>query len=196
MLNYNAIVELVKKDSKILDLGCGRGELFKMLVEKKNASGIGIEIDQECVIEALENGVSVIQGDLDEGLKQFSDNSFDYSILNQTLQSTTNPEYVVKEMLRTSKLSIVSFPNFAYWKIRLYLLFKGKMPKSDFLPYEWYDTPNIHLLTIKDFFNFCKKRNIKIEKSIYLTRQKTRGGLFIKLFPNIFCEEGIFIISK
>ena len=196
MLNYNAIVKLVKENSKILDLGCGSGALFKMLVDKKNTKGVGVEIDENCVIEALEKGLSVIQGDLDEGLKQFPDKSFDYAILNQTLQSTNNPELVVDEMLRVAKRSIVSFPNFAYWKVRFYLFFKGKMPKSKSLPYEWYNTPNIHLLTVNDFFEFCKKRNIKIEESVYLTRKKARSGILIRTITNFFTEEAVFVISK
>lgn len=196
MLNYNAIVKLVKENSKILDLGCGSGALFKMLIDEKNAKGVGVEIDENCVIEALEKGLSVIQGDLDEGLKQFPNKSFDYAILNQTLQSTNNPELVIDEMLRVAKRSIVSFPNFAYWKVRFYLFFKGKMPKSRALPYEWYNTPNIHLLTVNDFFEFCKKRNIKIEESIYLTRKKMRSGLLIRTITNFFSEEVVFVISK
>ena len=196
MLNYNAIVKLVKENSKILDLGCGSGALFKMLVDKKNVKGVGVEIDENCVIEALEKGLSVIQGDLDEGLKQFPDKSFDYAILNQTLQSTNNPELVIDEMLRVAKRSIVSVPNFAYWKVRFYLFFKGKMPKSKALPYEWYNTPNIHLLTVNDFFEFCKKRNIKIEESVYLTRKKARSGILIRTITNFFSEEVVFVISK
>ncbi len=196
MLNYNAIIKLVKEKSKILDLGCGSGALFKMLVEQKKVTGVGVEIDENCVIEALEKGLSVIQGDLDEGLKQFPDKSFDYAILNQTLQSTNNPEYVIEEMLRVAKRSIVSFPNFAYWKVRFYLFFMGKMPKSRALPYEWYNTPNIHLLTVNDFFEFCRKRNIKIEESVYLTRKKARSGILIRTITNFFTEEAVFVISK
>lgn len=196
MLNYRVIVDLVEENSKILDLGCGSGALFKMLTDEKKVKGVGVEIDENCVIEALEKGLSVIQGDLDEGLKQFPDKSFDYAILNQTLQSTNNPEFVIEEMLRVAKQSIVSFPNFAYWKVRFYLFFKGKMPKSKQLPYEWYNTPNIHLLTVNDFFEFCKKRDIKIKKSIYLTRRKKRSGFLIKTITNFFSEEVIFIIKK
>ena len=196
MLNYRVIVDLVEENSKILDLGCGSGALFKMLTDEKKVKGVGVEIDENCVIEALEKGLSVIQGDLDEGLKQFPDKSFDYAILNQTLQSTNNPEFVIEEKLRVAKQSIVSFPNFAYWKVRFYLFFKGKMPKSKQLPYEWYNTPNIHLLTVNDFFEFCKKRDIKIEKSIYLTRRKKRSGFLIKTITNFFSEEVIFIIKK
>ncbi len=196
MLNYKIIIQLVKEKSKILDLGCGSGALFKMLIDKKQVNGVGVEINENCVIEALEKGLSVIQGNLDEGLKQFPDKSFDYAILNQTLQSTNNTEYVIEEMLRVAKRSIVSFPNFAYWKVRFYLFFKGKMPKSSALPYEWYNTPNIHLLTINDFFEFCKKRGIKIEKSVYLTRKKARSGLLIRTITNFFTEEAVFVITK
>lgn len=196
MLNYKVITQLVKENSKILDLGCGTGALFKMLIEEKKATGVGVEIDENCVIEALEKGLSVIQGDLDEGLKQFPDKSFDYAILNQTLQSTNNPELVIDEMLRVAKCSIVSFPNFAYWKVRFYLFFKGKMPKSSSLPYEWYNTPNIHLLTVNDFFEFCKKRSIKINEAIYLTRKKTRKGFLMRTIKNFFSEEVVFIISR
>lgn len=196
MLNYKVIVQLVKENSKILDLGCGEGMLFKMLVDEKNAKGTGVEIDEKCVIKALQKGLSVIQGDLDEGLKQFPDKSFDYCILNQTLQSTNQPEYVVEEMLRVGKSCIVSFPNFAYWKVRFYLFFKGKMPKSKHLPFEWYNTPNIHLLTVNDFFEFCKKRNIKIDEALYLTRKKVRRGFLMRTIKNFFSEEAIFVISK
>ena len=155
-LNYKQITKLIEKGSKILDLGCGDGYLFKKLVDEKEVTGIGIEINQDEVIKAIERGLSVIQGDLDKGLKQFADKTFDYAILNQTLQSTEHPDYVLDEMLRVSKKAIVAFPNFAYWRVRFYLFFKGKMPKSRALPYEWYNTPNIHLNTIEDFFEFCK----------------------------------------
>ena len=163
-LNYKQITKLVEPNSRILDLGSGDGYLFKKLVDEKQVKGVGVEINQEEVIKAMEKGLPIIQGDIDEGLKQFPDKSFDYAILNQTLQSTDKPDYVLEEMLRVSKKAIVSFPNFGYWRVRCYLFFKGKMPKSKALPYEWYNTPNIHLNTIKDFFEFCKKRNIKIEE--------------------------------
>ena len=195
MLNYDVIVNLVKEKSKILDLGCGSGALFKMLADKKQANGVGVEIDEKCVIESLEKGLSVIQGDLDEGLKQFPDKSFDYAILNQTLQSTDKPDYVLEEMLRVSKKAIVSFPNFGYWRVRCYLFFKGKMPKSKALPYEWYNTPNIHLNTIKDFFEFCKIHNITILESIYLAKKKARKRI-IKAVANLLSEEAIFVITK
>lgn len=195
-LNYEIITELIQKDSTVLDLGCGDGTLLKMLIERKNAKGVGVEIDQSQVIKALEKGLSIIQGDIDEGLKQFLDKSYDYAILNQTLQSAEKPDYVIEEMLRVANKTIVSFPNFAYWKVRFYLFFKGKMPKSKSLPYEWFNTPNIHLLTVNDFFEFCKKRDIKILQSIYLTRQKARRNILIRTITNFFSEEVIFVVTR
>lgn len=195
-LNYSLIEEMIEEKAKVLDLGCGNGYLLKLLKDKKHIKGIGIEISQNEVIQCLEKGLSVIQGDIDEGLKQFADKSYDYVILNQTLQSTYNPDYVLDEMLRVGKKCIVSFPNFAYWRVRLYYFFKGNMPKSKVLPFEWYNTPNIHLLTIKDFFEFAKKRNIEISQAIYTTRAEKRTAFQYRLLSNIFAEEAIFVISK
>ena len=171
-LNYSIITDLIEKNSKVLDLGCGEGTLLKMLTDEKNCSGVGIEIDQKNAIKSIEKGLSIIQGDLLEWLQTFADNEYDYVILNQTLQSTQKPDIVIQEMIRTGKKAVISFPNFGYWRIRAYLCFQGKMPKSNILPFEWYDTPNIHLLTVKDIFEFCKQRNIKILDSIYMKRAK------------------------
>lgn len=195
-LNYEIITKFIENGSKILDLGCGDGTLLKMLIERKNCTGTGIEIDQQNAIQAIEKGLSIIQGDIDEGLKDFSDNEYDYIILNQTLQSTEKPDYVIEEMLRAGKKAVVSFPNFAYWKVRFYLFFNGKMPKSNILPFEWYNTPNIHLLTIKDFFDFCKKRNIKILKEVYMNKARLINNFGTKWHKNLFTEEAIFVISK
>lgn len=194
--NYNHIVPLIENGAKVLDLGCGDGTLLKKLIDEKNVHGTGIEINQENVIEALHKGLSIIQGDIDEGLEDFADNEMDYVILNQTLQSTQNPDFVIKEMLRVGKHAVVSFPNFAYWRIRFYLLFKGKMPKSKMLPFEWYDTPNIHLLTVRDFFDYCEKRDIKISKSILTRRGKVVKSRLRRTFADIFAEEVIFVIHK
>ena len=194
-LNYKLITKLVPFGSKILDLGCGDGYLFKKLVVEKKVTGLGIEINEDEAIKAIERGLSVIRGDIDKGLEQFSDKTFDYSILNQTLQSTDRPDYVMEEMLRVSKNAIVAFPNFGYWKIRFYLFFKGKMPKSKVLPYEWYNTPNIHLNTIEDFFEFCKNRDIKILEAVYLAKKRARKKI-IKPLANFFSEEAIFVIAK
>ena len=195
-LNYSLITQLVEEGSSVLDLGCGDGTLLRKLIDSKKVKGKGIEISQSKVIRSIQKGLSVIQGDIDEGLKDYSDKEWDYVILSQTLQSTEKPEYVIDEMLRVGKNVIVSFPNFAYWRVRFYLFFNGKMPKSKKLPFEWFDTPNIHLLTINDFFDFCKKRDIKILDSIFVTNAKRKKGLFGNFGANLFSEEAIFVINR
>lgn len=195
-LNYELLLDMVENNSKVLDLGCGDGYLLKLLKDKKNIRGNGIEISQNEVIQCLEKGLSVIQGNIDEGLKQFADKTYDCVILNRTLQSANKPDYVLEEMLRVGKKCIVSFPNFAYWRVRFYYFFKGNMPKSKVLPFEWYDTPNIHLLTIKDFFEFCEKRNIKILDALYTTKARKKKILQYNIFSNLLAEEAIFVISK
>ncbi len=194
-LNYSIILNIIEENSTVLDLGCGDGTLLKTLIEKKHVKGKGIEINQDSVISCLENGVCTIQGDIDEGLTQFSDKEYDYVVLNRTVQATEHPDFVIKEMLRVGKKGIVSFPNFAYWKVRFDLLLNGKMPVSKMLPYEWYNTPNIHLLTINDFFEFVKNNNIKILDSIYLNHSQVRKNKILRLFPNLFAEEAVFILS-
>lgn len=194
-LNYSIITDMIESDSTVLDLGCGDGVLLKMLKDKK-INARGIDINQDNIVKCLEKGLSVFQGDIDEGLHEYPDKSYDYVILNQTLQSTQKPDYVIEEMLRVGKKIVVSFPNFAYWKVRFYLFFKGRMPKSKILPFEWYNTPNIHLLTIKDFYDFTKKHNIKIEQKICMKKARIRKGLLCTLFDNFFCEEVIFLCSK
>ncbi len=194
-LNYSIITEIVDEGEKVLDLGCGDGTLLAKLVDEKKVKGIGIEINQDSVVSSIEKGLSVIQSDIDEGLN-FQDNEFDWVILNQTLQSTEKPDFVINEMLRVGKKVIVSFPNFAYWRIRLYLFLTGHMPKSKILPFEWYDTPNIHLLTVNDFYKFCRDKNIKILQSIFMTRANIRKGPVIKFLSNLFSEEVIFVITR
>ncbi len=195
-LNYSIIAEYIEDTAKILDLGCGHGYLLKLLKDTKNVKGNGIEISQDNVIVCLQKGLSVIQGNIDDGLKQFADKSYDYVVLDQTLQTTQNPYFVIQEMLRTGKKCIISFPNFAYWRVRFYLFFKGKMPKSRVLPFEWFNTPNIHLLTIKDFFEFAKKENIKIIDKIYTTRAKKRKWLHSITLANFYAEEAVFVITR
>lgn len=189
------ISDLIEPDTKVLDLGCGDGTLLAYLKEHKNIIPYGVEISIKNIEKCIEKGVAVFHGDIDEGLADYQSNSFDYVILSQTLQVTKKPYKVILEMLRVGKKCIISFPNFGYIVVRLYLLFKGKMPKLKFLPFEWYDTPNIHHLTIKDFKNFCKKNNIKILKEIFINYFGDKHRR-IKIFPNLFSQYGIFMISK
>ena len=194
-LNYSIITDMISSESTVLDVGCGDGTLMKMLQDKK-IYVTGIDIDQDNIIKCLEKGLSVIQGDIDEGLQGYPDKSYDYVILNQTLQSTEKPDFVIQEMLRVGKKVVVSFPNFAYWKVRFYLMFNGKMPKSKILPFEWYNTPNIHLLTIKDFYDFAKKYNFKIEKKLCMTRGKLSRCIIRQIFDNYLTEEVMFLCSQ
>ena len=193
-LNYSIITDMISPQDSVLDVGCGDGTLMKMLREKK-IQVTGIDIDQDNIVKCFEKGLSVIQGDIDEGLQGYPNKSYDYVVLNQTLQSTEKPDYVIQEMLRVGKKVVISFPNFAYWKVRFYLMFHGKMPKSNILPFEWYNTPNIHLLTIKDFYDFAKRHNFKIEKKLCMTRGKLSKSFIRKIFDNLFTEEVIFLCT-
>lgn len=194
-LNYSIISNMLLENESVLDVGCGDGTLMKMLKAKK-VHVTGIDIDQDNIVKCLEKGLSVIQGDIDEGLQGFSDKSYDYVILNQTLQSTEKPDFVIQEMLRVGKKVVVSFPNFAYWRIRFYLMFHGKMPKSKMLPFEWYNTPNIHLLTIKDFYDFAKRHGFKIEKKLCMTKGNLKTDFLRNFLDNFLTEEVMYLCSK
>merc|ERR1711991_10748 len=159
---FQVIADLIEKDKKVLDVGCADGTLMKFLKDNKNINIRGLEISKEKVQECIAKGLTVIEGDAEKDLKQFPDRSFDYVILSQTLQAFLDPENVINELLRVGKKAIVSIPNFGHWRVRLNLLFKGEMPITENLPNEWYNTPNLHMCTIKDFENYCKQRNIKI----------------------------------
>ncbi len=189
------ITDLIDNKSKVLDLGCGNGDLLSYLKNKKEVIPYGVEISEKGIMNCIKKGVPVFQGDIDEGLKDFRTKSFDYVILSQTLQATKKPYYVLKEMLRVGKKCIVSFPNFGYFRIRFFLLFKGKMPIVKTIPYHWYNTPNIHHLTIKDFYDFCKENNIKILKKLFPHSSRGKDKI-INLFPNFFAQHAIFLISK
>ncbi len=194
-IDHNIIVRLIPGGSSVLDLGCGDGSLLKKLKDEKGINGRGIEISEIGVKQCISKGLTVLQGDIDEGLRDYPDKSFDYVVLNQTLQVVKKPDLVLSEMLRVGRKGIVGFPNFGYWKIRAYLLFKGRMPKTRLLPYEWYNTPNIHLCSVRDFEIYCSEQDIDIEKRIFLTTE--RGGRVLRgVLPNLFAENAIYVISR
>tara|TARA_B100000427_G_scaffold279434_1_gene249600 strand:+ start:116 stop:712 length:597 start_codon:yes stop_codon:yes gene_type:complete len=196
-IEYKVISELIEEKSRALDIGCGDGNLIKYLFENKTKDIRGLEISKEKVRNCLSKGLAVIEGNAENDLKQFPDHSFDYVILSQTLQAFLNPENVIKELLRVGKRAIVTIPNFGYWKVRIDLLIKGTMPVTNNLPNEWYNTPNLHMCTIQDFYNFCKERDIKIFKSLSLNGEKISEINFSNLkFKNLISELGIFLIEK
>ena len=197
-ISQNLISSLIEENCKVLDVGCGDGSLLIFLENKKNINGRGLEISHEGVKTCLSKGLSVLQGNADTDLVNFPKNSFDYVILSRTLQATHKPKEVLKEMLRIGKKCIVSFPNFAHWKCRLDLLLEGVMPMTKTLSEPWYQTPNIHLCTIKDFIKICELLNISIDKAFRLSESgsiKTtdRPESF---YNNLFSVEGVFVISQ
>ncbi|MDC3087819.1 methionine biosynthesis protein MetW [Candidatus Pelagibacter sp.] len=194
---YKIISDIVRKNSRVLDVGCDDGSLMEFLKQNKNVDIRGIEISKEKVQTCISKGLTVIEGNAELDLKQFPNKSFDYVVLGQTLQAFINPEIVIKELLRVGKKAIVTIPNFGHWKIRLYLLMKGTMPVTKTLPNDWYNTPNIHMCTIKDFFKFSEIINFKIFKSLALINKNVstikNSNLFTK---NLFSELGIFLIEE
>jgi homoserine O-acetyltransferase len=192
-VDYELIESLTESNSKILDIGCGDGELLANLAADKNINGKGVELDQDLVLTCVNRGLPIIQHDIEQGLGNYADKSFDYVILSQTVQTLKNPEKVFKELLRVGKKVIVSFPNFAHWQCRMQLFFRGKAPVTAQLPFGWYSSPNTHFLSIKDFDDFCKKLDVKVEKKIPLI--KTRLGP-VKFAPNLFAEQVIYVTSK
>ncbi len=194
--DFEIIANLIKPESKILDIGCGDGELLESL-KKKNIDARGLELSQIKVSKALSKGLSVIQGDAEKDLEFYPDKNFDYAILSQTIQATHKPKEVLKEMLRIAEYGIVSLPNFANIKNRFHLLLKGRMPVNKNIPFQWYETPNIHFCSIKDFENLCLEMNISIEKKFFLTsKQKLISFFGCDTIANIFAEYGIFLIKK
>jgi len=192
--NYDIIESLILPNSSVLDLGCGTGDFLKLLKQKRNIHCQGVEIDETKIVQCIKNCIPVIQGDLDEGLRAFQSNSFDYVLLNQTLQMVKKPELVLSEMLRVGRKAIVGFPNFGHYKIRWHLLKMGTMPVTQDLSFDWFDSPNIHLLTIKDFRNYCKSKNYKILDEFFLMREKANS--IIHLAPNFLATEAVFLLER
>ena len=194
---FKIISELIENNTKVLDVGCGDGILMKHLKDIKNVDARGLEISKNNVQICISKGLSVIEGNAEKDLQQFPTLSFDYVILSQTLQAFYDPEKVINDLLKVANKAIVTIPNFGYWKVRLHLFIKGTMPVTKHLPNEWYNTPNLHMCTIKDFYNFCKERNINLFKSLALHEEKvsTINNKNINL-KNLFSELGIFLIEK
>ena len=194
---FKIISELIENNTRVLDVGCGDGTLMKYLKDEKYVDTRGLEISKKNVQDCTRKGLSVIEGNAEKDLHQFPNLSFDYVILSQTLQAFYNPEKVIDDLLRVANKAIVTIPNFGHWKVRIHLLLKGTMPITETLPNEWYSTPNLHMCTIKDFFNFCSKKKIELYKSIALNDEKTSkinsGNINIK---NLSSELGIFLIKK
>src|SRR6187397_2454954 len=191
------VTEMVERGAKVLDVGCGDGELLRLLSETRDVDGRGIELSREGVNECVAKGLAVIQGDADTDLSNYPDDAFDYVILSQTLQATRQPRVVLEHMLRIGRYAIVSFPNFGHWKIRLQLLLGGHMPQTENLPYAWWDSPNIHFCTIKDFRQLCEVTGVKMEKSVALNP----WGAPLRLnmpwwFWNLFGEQAVFFLSR
>ena len=194
---FKIISDLILKNSRVLDVGCGDGELMSFLYKNITKDVRGIEISKQNVQKCISKGLTVIEGDAEKDLIQFPDSSFDIVILGQTLQAFLSPEKVLNELLRVGKKAIVTIPNFGHWKVRLNLLFKGTMPVTESLPHQWHNTPNLHMCTIKDFSNFCDNKKIKFIKSLALNGEKLLNISKANLGKrNLFSEIGIFLIEK
>jgi len=189
-LDHRIIYGIIKPQAKVLDLGCGNGDLLSFLVKEKKVKAQGIELNEEAIYNCVEKGLSVFHGDIESGLAGYPDKSFDYVILNQSMQEVKKVDYVLGESLRIGKNVIVGFPNFTYFRARFRIFFKGKVPITASLPYRWYNTPNLHFLSISDFRDFCREKNIRVLKKFYLGRKKS-----IKVFPNLFALNAIFVIT-
>ena len=194
---FKVIADIIEKDKRVLDVGCGDGTLMRFLKDNKNIDCRGMEISKNKVQKCIEKGLTVIEGNAENDLIQFPNKSFDYAILSQTLQAFLNPELVINELLRVGKKAIVTIPNFGYWKVRLHLLIKGTMPITKTLPDEWHNTSNLHMCSIKDFVYFSKNRNFKISKSLALNNENIS---FIKDsnlgYKNLIADLGIFLIER
>jgi len=189
-LEYRVILDLVPPGASVLDLGCGDGHLMDLLATRKMAKVKGIEIDERAIYQCVAKGLSVFHGDLDTGLVDFSDRSFDFVILDQTLQQLERPDEVLADALRVGRKVIVGFPNFAHYSARLQMLFRGRSPVTPFLPYQWHDTPNLRFFSTVDFVDYCRDKKIRIEKAVYL------AATVVRVLPNLTAQIAIFLIER
>ncbi len=190
-LDHKVIYKIVEPGSRVLDLGCGTGDLMYFLASEKNAKVQGIELSEDAIYKCVEKGLSVFHSDIDSGLIEYPDKSFDYVILNQSMQEVKKVDFVLNEALRVGKKVIVGFPNFAYINARVRIFFEGKTPVTRSLPYQWYNTPNLHFLSIEDFKDFCREKNIKILEAHYLNNKGS-----IRFHPNLFALNAVFVITQ
>ena len=190
-LEHKVISGWISSGASVLDLGCGDGELLELLIREKQVHAQGIELSDQAIQKCVAGGLSVFQEDIDTGLSEYGDKSFDYVILNQTFQQVKKPDFVLKEALRVGNKTIVGFPNFVNASARFQIFFKGRVPVTKSLPYEWYDTPNLHFLGILDFKEYCRKRDIKVEDSAFIRKNRR-----VKLFANLFAELGLFLLMS
>jgi methionine biosynthesis protein MetW len=189
--DYAIIGEIVEPRTKVLDLGCGEGELLAWLAQNKAVDTRGLEISSAKVQRAIARGVSVFQSDIDAGLADYPDQVFDYVILSQTLQEMRRPLQVLREMLRVGRRGIVAFPNFGHWRMRLSMLMSGGAPRTPLFPYEWYDSPNIHFLTVLNFEDLVAKEGIRVERRFFLA-----GNKKVRAFPNLMAEVAVYLVSR
>ena len=189
--DHRIILDWVKADSSVLDLGCGSGDLLYLLINEKGARGHGIEINVEEIYKCVAKGLNILHGDIENGLADYKDQSFDYVILNQSLQQIRQVDRVLQDALRVGKNVVVGFPNFVYYRSRLQILFRGRTPVNPSLPYQWYETPNLHFLSILDFIEYCDTKNITIEQRVFLGRTRR-----VHLYPNLFAQVGLFLITR
>ncbi len=187
---YRVIMDLIDYGSSVLDLGCGDGELLSLLAEQKRVRGRGIDISQQAIQQCVMRGLSVSQEDIESGLSEYGDHAFDYVILNQSLQQVVHLERVLRETLRVGRKVIVGFPNFVYYRARLQMLFDGRTPVTPSLPHMWYDTPNLHFLSIRDFFVYCHERGHVVERAVFLSGERT-----VRLLPNLLAETAVVCLS-
>ncbi len=190
-LEHQVILDLVRPGSSVLDLGCGDGELLSLLVSKKRVRAQGIERDEQAIYKCVARGLSVVHGDIDTGLSEYGNKSFDYVIFDQSLQQVSQPDLALGEALRVGGEVIVAFPNFAHWSARMQIFFQGRTPVTPALPNEWHDTPNLHFLSISDFVEYCRERSITVSESLFVDRNR-----IVKSLPNLFAEAGIFLITR
>ena len=190
-LEHKVISNWISIGASVLDLGCGDGELLSLLIRDKQVRAQGVEFSEQAIQNCVAAGLSVFQQDIDTGLTEYADKSVDYAILNQTLQQVKKPDFAIKEALRVGKKVIVGFPNFCFITDRFQIFFRGKVPVSHSLPYEWYDTPNLHFLSFADFKEYCKKNKITVEDAVFITKNR-----IVRFWSNLFGEVGLFLLSK